>query len=62
MATSTDGDDEMEIQVNGLVASVYSLGKDWKVAHPVRIGSRFGKSIVATFGTELAALKYARGL
>lgn len=50
----------MEFNNNGLIVSVYRVGNEWKVAHCLRIRSRFGKSVVKTFPTETEAIKYAR--
>lgn len=50
----------MELNNNGLIVSVYAHGKEWKVAHCARIGSRFGKAIVQSFKSEKAAMVYAR--
>ena len=57
MSTGRDG--RMEMEINGIVFSVYQVRGQWKVVHGVRAFGRVGRSIVVNVASEADGIAYA---
>jgi hypothetical protein len=49
----------MEMEINGIVFSVYQVRGQWKVVHGVRAFGRVGRSIVVNVASEADGIAYA---